>query len=119
MLRLLESFKCAFRGLKYVLREQTIKILLVIAFLVVFLMIYLGVSFIEKTVLLLTITVVLSFEMINSQIEDVLDILEPKLNQRVRAIKDVSAGAVLVASLGALLIGLLIFLPYIVSLLGF
>ncbi len=119
MLRLLESFKYAFRGMKYVLREQTIKILLVIASLVIISMIYLGVSSIEKTVLLLTITVVLSLEMINSQIEDVLDILEPTLSQKVRAIKDVSAGAVLLASLGALLIGLLIFLPYVIPLLGF
>ncbi len=115
-IKTIQSLKCAFRGLVYAFREQTVKILCFIAFLAIVLMIFLGISFIEKTVIFLTITLVLGLELINSQVERTLDIVEPKFSQKVREIKDISAGAVLIASIGAALIGILIFLPYILAL---
>ncbi len=117
-IKIIRSFKYAFRGLGVALQEQTIRILCFFALLVIGLMTYLGVSFIEKTVIILTITVVFSLELINSQVEKTLDIVKPEFSEKVREIKDISAAAVLVAGIGAMLVGIVIFLPYILSLLG-
>ncbi len=117
-IKIIESFRCAFRGLKYALQEQTMKIMLFIAFLITGLMIFFGITFFEKTVILLTITLVLGLELINSQVEKTLDIINPEFSKEVRKIKDISAGAVLVASIGSILIGVLIFLPYFLSFMG-
>ena len=111
-IKIIESFKCAFRGIGYACQEQTIKIMIFIALSVTVSMIYMGVSFFEKVIVFLTITLVLGLELINSQVEKTLDIIEPNFSERVRRIKDISAGAVLVASIGSVIIGVIIFLPY-------
>jgi len=111
-IRIIKSFKCAFRGIGYALQEQTMKIMCLVALTVIILTTYLGVSFFEKIIIFLTITLVLSLELINSQVEKTLDIMEPNFSEKVRKIKDISAGAVLVASIGAAIIGFIIFLPY-------
>lgn len=79
----------------------------------VVLMMAMGLGAIEKSILLLTMMVVLSLELINSQVEKFLDILHPDHHPRVKIIKDFSAGAVLLSSLGSIIIGLLIFWPYL------
>jgi diacylglycerol kinase len=114
-IKLFKSFKCAFKGISHALEEQTIKIFFVMAFLVIALMIFFETNLIEKALLLLCITVVLSLELINSQVEKTLDIVSPEFSEKVRKIKDISAGAVLIASLGSAIVGLLIFLPYFFS----
>ena len=63
--------------------------------------------------LILTILVVLSLELINSQIEKFLDLIQPEHHPRVKIIKDFSAGAVLLSAIGSVVIGLLIFWPHI------
>jgi diacylglycerol kinase len=75
----------------------------------------LGLNSIEKSILLLTILVVLSLELINSQIEKFLDVVQPDLHPKVKEIKDFSAGAVLLSVLGSVIIGILVFLPYVVD----
>jgi diacylglycerol kinase len=83
-----------------------------IALLIVFLMFYFKIALIEKLIIIFLIAVVLSLELINTQIEKVLDILESNYNQKVKIIKDISAGAVLLSVFGAIIIGILIFFPY-------
>ena len=108
------SFRYAFHGLVYALEESTFKIMSVIALAVVVLALILEIEPIEASILVLTVTVVLSLELLNTQVEKTLDILQPKRDQRVRVIKDVSAAAVLIASIGSVFIGLIIFLPYLI-----
>ncbi len=117
-LKLIKSFQCAFKGIFYALEEQTIKILFVIAFSIAFLSFYFGLSFAEKAVVFLSITVVLGLELINSQVERTLNIVKPEFCKEVRKIKDISAGAVLIGSLGAAIVGILIFYPYFIKLLS-
>ena len=92
--------------------EQNFRIQCWIAIVVIILMMLLGLTAIEKSILLLTMLVVLSLELINSQIEKFLDILHPDHHPRVKIIKDFSAGAVLLSALVSIVIGILIFLPY-------
>ena len=108
------SFKFAFIGLRTVWREeQSFRIQILIGFIVLAAAFYLQLSLLEKLILIFTITMVLSFELINSQIERVLDFLEPHLHPRVKRIKDISAGVVLIICLTAVLIGIMIFLPHL------
>jgi len=53
--------------------------------------------------------IVISFEMANSAIELLANIIKPEFSEKVRDVKDVMAGAVLVASLSAILVGIFVF----------
>lgn len=108
------SFKLASEGLKIaVLEEQTFKFQLIIGGLVFFFMFCFPLASVERIILVLTVVFILGLELINSQVERVLDFLCPDHDPRVKRIKDLSAAAVLIACLGSIFIGLLIFLPYI------
>ena len=108
------SFKRAFCGLKIaILEEQTFKTQVIVAILVLVLIFYFPLTTLKRVVLILTIILVLGLELINSQVERILDVLDPKFNVHIKRIKDLSAAAVLLASLGSVVVGLLIFLPYI------
>lgn len=112
-----KSLSIAFSGLRVAFcQEQSFRLQVLAGILVIILMFCLGLTLIEKAVLVLIITLVLSLELINSQIERVLDIIRPVIDPRIKIIKDLSAGAVLVSVFGAILIAILIFLPYILSL---
>ena len=112
--KLNSSIKSAIIGLKAAVKEeQTFKIQIAVAILVIFFMFYFPLIVIERVVLMLTILLVLGLELINSQIERILDFLEPEYNHKIRKIKDLSASAVLVVAIGSIFIGLLIFLPHI------
>jgi diacylglycerol kinase len=73
----------------------------------------------EKIIIIFIITLVLTLELINSQIERILNILQPNYDLRVKIIKDISAAAVLIACFGSVVIGILIFLPYLRIYFGF
>jgi len=56
---------------------------------------------------------VLSFELVNTMAERIIDLVEPRWQDKIRDIKDVLAAAVLIAALGSIIIGLIIFWPYL------
>jgi len=114
--KLINSFKYAFRGVSRVWREeQNFRIQSCVALFVVILMVYLDLPGYEQAILMLAAVAVLVLELLNSAIERMVDMLKPRLHQYVEEIKDVTAAMVLVASLGAAVIGVLIFWPYLVT----
>ncbi len=117
--KLIRSLKDAFRGIKEAFIEQSFRILFVVAVIVSACLIYFPFTNIERAVLVLVIALVLSLELINSQIERILDILRPDYSEEVRKMKDISAGAVLVASIGAVIVGAVITLPYLAKIFPF
>ena len=113
--KFLNSIRIAFWGIKSALeKERNFRTQFLIAIIVVILMVVLELNTIEKSILLLTIFAVLSLELINSQIEKILDLIQPEIQQKVKTIKDLSAGAVLFSVFGSIVIGILIFLPHII-----
>jgi len=76
-------------------------------------MFYFPLSALKKAILFLTIFIVLSLEIINSTFEKLIDFLNPKFNPYIGEIKDMAAGAVLLAAIGSIIIGIIIFLPYL------
>ncbi len=77
-----------------------------------------GVTPLELAVLLVTITIVLMAELFNTAAEALVDLVSPERHPLAKIAKDVAAGAVLVSAGGAMLVGLAIFLPRIVRLVG-
>ena len=65
----------------------------------------------QWTALVFAITLVLLGEILNTAIEAVLDIVQPGHHELVKVVKDVAAGAVLVAATGAVVIALIVFVP--------
>ena len=113
MKRILRSFFYALKGILYTLRhERNFQIECAVAGTTLLLMLFLPISPLEAVVLILTIALVLGMEMINTALERVMDILKPRVHPYARVIKDVMAGAVLIATIAAVLIGILIFFPY-------
>lgn len=110
--RLARSFRHAAAGIKCALREQNFQIEAAAAITTVLLGLYYCISRWELAVLVLVILMVLSLEIINTIFERITDILVPRQHPYVKLIKDMMAGAVLLACLGSVLVGLIIFLPY-------
>ncbi len=113
MRRTVRSIYHALRGILFALRkEPNFLIESVAAGTVMMLMIILPLSGLERAVLALTIALVLSLELANTAAERVMDILKPRVHPYARVVKDAMAGAVLIASLGAVFIGICILFPY-------
>ncbi|MBM3257614.1 MAG: diacylglycerol kinase family protein [Candidatus Nealsonbacteria bacterium] len=115
--KFLKRLKTASLGIITALKEEkSFRIQFLIGLVVIFLMIVLGLNYIEKTILILIILVVLSLELINSQVEKFLDLINPDHHPTVKRIKDLTAAAVLLSVVGSIAMGILIFLPYIINL---
>ena len=116
MRKFLQGFVFAGRGIAAGLRGQVnIKVMLVLAAVVVVLGVVFPISTVEWAVLAVVIGLVLSLELLNTAGEKLVDILSPEQNERYGQVKDLLAGAVLVAALAAGVAGALIFLPHIIS----
>lgn len=108
----LQSFGHAFRGWWYVLRTQrNAWIHAVITLIVVALGLWLGLSARDWVMLIMAILLVWMAEFLNTAIEAVVDLASPAKHPLAKVGKDVGAAAVLIAALGAVLIGLLILGP--------
>lgn len=109
---LAESIGYALEGLKFAFMEgRNFKIQLGFAILISILGFVLKISTNEWLTLILIITLVLILELVNTAIESVVDMVSLKFHPLAKIAKDVTAGAVLVASIGSIIIGFLIFLP--------
>ena len=115
--RLFKSFTYAFRGIsKTFLEEQNLQIQSIVGIIIIIIAYFLKISSIEWSLIILAIFVVILMEMINSAIERITDALKPRIHSYVKEIKDIMAGAVMLSSLLAIIIGLIIFIPYIIKL---
>lgn len=118
MMNFLKGFVYAFNGLVIFFRhERNGRIQMVVAILIVLLSWWLKIAAAEWIVVLGCIGTVLSFEMINSSIEKICNLVHPKYHHAIKTIKDMSAGAVLFVSVVSAIIGAIIFLPKISQLL--
>jgi diacylglycerol kinase len=105
-------FKNAFNGCLHAFKTQrNFTIHFLIAFLVIVLALWLRISFEKTLVLLLVIVFLLVVEMGNTTVERTVDLITDKWNPEARIAKDLGAGMVLMASLGAVVVGFLILFP--------
>lgn len=109
------TFKNARKGMRLAIRsERNIRVHLATALFVMLLGVFLGLDSVKICILLLTVAMVVSMEMINSAIEFSLDaVFHNRYSKLVGMAKDISAGAVMFVTIIAVVIGCLIFLPAI------
>ncbi len=106
------KFKCAFDGIKYgFINTKNLRIYLIFILVIIISGIVLEISLIEWLITMLCITLVISLELVNTAIEEEVNIVSPEINPIAKASKDVAAGAVLFAAIMSTAIGFTIFLP--------
>ncbi len=116
---LLQSFRYAFAGLWYALRTQrNARIHLLAAVAVTAMGLWLRLDAVRWAVLVLTISLVFFAEMVNTVVEAIVDLVTPEYHPLAKVAKDVSAGAVLVTAMAAVVVGLLILGPPLLARLG-
>lgn len=108
----LASFGHALRGLRVFVSQPNARIHCVAAVVVVALGWWLQVSAMQWVALVLAIALVMGAEALNTAIEYVVDLASPEWHTLARDAKDVAAAAVLVCSIGAAVVGVLVFWPY-------
>lgn len=108
------SFKNAFAGLFWAIRTQpNFRVHLVLATLVLWLGSYFKVTRLEMLIIVFTIVLGLTAEMINTSLESMTDLITKEWRQEAKIAKDVSAGMMLTVSIGAVVVATIIFWPYI------
>jgi len=111
----LASFKVAHEGLWHALTNQrNFQIQVLVGFAVLILAWFLNFTRTEWLILIITVALVLTAELLNTVIEVVVDLaVQEKLLPEAKLAKDVSAAAVLLMSIFALVVGLVLFLPHL------
>ena len=113
------SIKNCLEGINFVItNESNFKKEIVIGIIALLLSYILKISRIEFIIILIMIALVLTSEIINTSIEKVVDLYTKDYSNLAKIAKDVSAGSVLVMSIFSLLVGVIIFLPKIINVLG-
>ncbi|PTM05203.1 MAG: diacylglycerol kinase [Bacteroidetes bacterium] len=108
------AFKVAFQGIYLFIKEGAhAKIHLIATLTVMFMGWFFNITKTEWILSLVCVAIVLSLEAINSAIEYLVDLASPDFHPLAKKSKDIAAAAVLIAAIFALIIGLLIFLPYL------
>jgi len=113
------SWKYAWNGIKYCFKlEKNLTLILIIAIIVIIIGGLLHISHTEWLFVITLIIAILALELFNTSIEHFLDLFHPEINNQVKHIKDLMAGSVAIVSLGALILGIIIFLPKILKLIN-
>ncbi|MCD4704545.1 diacylglycerol kinase family protein [bacterium] len=117
--KFLHSLKFASRGLVSIYKtEQNFRFQILASLMIIVLMFVFELNRKENVVLIIMITLVLLMEIINSVFEKLADMFKPRIHVYAEVIKDLMAGAVLLSSVSATIIGLMIFIPYFKDLFG-
>ena len=111
LVKRISSFGFAFEGIFYLLRTQpNAQIHVVVGVIMVALGIIFQIGQTEWLALAVIMTLVITAEGVNTAIEAVVDLASPQRHPLAKIAKDVAAGTVLLAAMGAVVVGCLIFL---------
>ncbi len=114
----LKSFGYAINGIRYSIRTQhNILIHIILAIIAITLGFLLKINSSEWIAIIIVIGLVISAEIFNTSIEELVNLVSPQKNKKAGIIKDLAAGAVLILAITAFITGLIIFLPKIIILL--
>ncbi len=110
------AFLCAGRGVAIVLRDRIARIHAACAVIVIAAGVLLRINAIEWLIVLAAICAVMAMEAMNTALERAVDLAMTHNHPLARDAKDIAAGAVLIASIGAAVVGLAIFVPKLLAL---
>lgn len=110
----IESLADALRGIRLLItREPHAQFHAVVAIGVCIAGLFFQITAVEWMFVAFAIALVLAAEAFNTAIEHLSNVVQPARDERIRTIKDIAAGAVLICTFAAIAIGLLVFIPYI------
>lgn len=109
-----KSLYYSFKGFIWILKsERNFQLELLAAFINLFLIVYLKLNLTDAALILIVCFVVLTAEIINTAIEKFCDFVEPDYNEKIGIIKDLGAASVIVASVLAIIVGVLVYSKYL------
>ena len=112
----MRSFKFAWKGIMTCAgHEQNITFHLLTALVVVMAGIFFGITRAEWLAVIICIGIVITAELFNSAIERLVDMVSPQWQSTAGEVKDIAAGAVLVTAIAAAIVGLIVFVPYLLN----
>ncbi len=115
-MRLIRSFGFALNGIKHCfISELHFRIHLGLAFVAIVFSAFFRVSIAEWIAVCFCITFVIVMEMLNTAIEKLCDVVQPGIHPSIKKVKDIAAGAVLIAAVFSAVTGLIIFVPKIIT----
>lgn len=110
----LKSFIYAIRGIWFGITDQlNLKVQIAIAVIVIGAGFYFRITPVEWCIILICIGLVIGLEMINSAIENLVDLVTLERKPLAGKIKDIAAGAVLIVSVTTVIVGVIIFRKYV------
>ena len=110
----LRSFVYALQGLWSGIRDQrNLKVQLVLGVVVVGAGFYLSITVMDWCIILICMSLVIGLELVNTALENLVDLVTLERNPLAGKIKDIAAGAVLIVSVISLIIGLIVFRKYL------
>ena len=120
MMKFISSIGFAVKGIRYaVAKERNIRLQFFLFIMVLLAALLLQVSRADFLVILLVSAMLFSLELINTAVERLADIVSPEYNRKIGVVKDLMAGAVLVFSIFAMVIGLIIFIEPLLKLIQY
>lgn len=115
----INSFQFACKGLADLVKSQpNARIHLVVGIAVLLAGYFFRISKYDWIAVVLCVALVISLEAVNTALEYLTDLVSPEYHPLAGKAKDVAAAAVLIAAMGAVVVGLLIFVPYLLPALG-
>ena len=117
--RFLRSFGYSIDGLKYAYKyEQSMLIHIMVTIAVIIVNIFFGVTAMEWLITFIAIGMVLSSELINTAIEAVVDLVTLEIHPLAKIAKDCGSAATFVLAMMAAVIGLIVYIPYVINFIG-
>ena len=111
-----KSFTHAWRGVSVFIKStHNAWIHIFISIIIIFLVFFFGITKIEWITIIIAMGFVLVTESINTAIEIDIDLTSPEFHPYAKDTKDVAAGAVLISTITAIIIGLIVFVPYFIK----
>lgn len=113
----LKSFKYAWKGIMTCAgHEQNITFHLIAALVVIVAGFFFNITRAEWLAVVICIGMVITAELFNSAIERLVDMVSPQWQRIAGEVKDIAAGAVLVTAIASAIVGLIVFIPYLIAL---
>lgn len=110
------SFGYAWAGVKTAfLKEPNFRVHVIVGLIVIGAGFMVGLTNLEWIILVLTIVIVIVLELLNTAAEAIVNLVSPQMQESARIAKDTSAAAVFLAAIGAVIVGLLLFVPKLIK----
>lgn len=114
--KLIKSFKYAIEGIITAIKsERNLRIHIVAMLIVIVFGIILKISTTEWIICIILFGFVIALELVNTAIENTIDLITTEINPKAKIAKDVSASAVLVSAITSAIIGVIIFVPKMIK----